>query len=67
MTVESMVDSGSDVLVGALCCAVATLLPGERSGLSGFVFMLIAPLRTVRGIYFGRKRRQALEESPVSA
>lgn len=67
MTVESMVDSGSNVLVGALCCAVAMLLPGERSGLSGLVFMLIGPLRTVRGFYFGKKRRQALEESPVSA
>jgi len=60
LTVSSIVDALGMVAIGLIACLAALItvlwLP-SWSGLSGYLYFLIAPWKTLNGMYFGRKVR----------
>jgi len=61
LTVSSIVDALGLAAIGLIACLAALLasifLPASWSGLSGYLYFLIAPWKTLNGMYFGRKAR----------
>jgi len=61
LTVSSIVDALGLAAIGLVACLGALLaslfLPASWSGLSGYLYFLIAPWKTLNGMYFGRKAR----------
>jgi uncharacterized membrane protein len=59
-TIDSIVNKLSVGAIGLLCIFFAWLWRDSAPGACGWIFLLIAPVQTVIGIYFRRKRK-ALE------
>jgi uncharacterized membrane protein len=61
LTVSSVVDALGLAAIGLIACLAALLasllLPASWTGLSGYLYFLIAPWKTLNGMYFGRKAR----------
>jgi uncharacterized membrane protein len=61
ITVHSIVDAVGLAAIGFIACLAALLaflfLPPAWIGLSGNLYFLIAPWKTLNGMYFGRKAR----------
>jgi len=57
LTISSIVDALGLAAIGLLACFASLLLPAGWSGLSGYLYLLIAPWKTVSGTYFARKAR----------
>jgi len=61
LTVSSIVDALGLAAIGLIACLAALLsglfLPASWSGLSGYLYFLIAPWKTLNGMYFGHKVR----------
>ena len=60
LTVSSIVDSLGMVAIGLIACLgalTAALLIPSLAGYSGYLYFLIAPWRTLNGMYFGKKAR----------
>jgi uncharacterized membrane protein len=60
-TYSSMMESGLQSGLGALCALLAATLPNNVAGLAGFVFFLIAPGMTIIGMVRGKGRRLIAE------
>jgi len=57
LTVSAIVDALGLAAIGLLASLVSLVLPAGWSGFSGYVYVLIAPWKTLNGAYFGRKAR----------
>jgi uncharacterized membrane protein len=61
LTVSSIVDAFGLAAIGLIACLAALLaglfLPASWAGVSGYLYFLIAPWKTLNGMYFGRKAR----------
>ena len=61
LTVSAIVDALGMAAIGLIACLATLLaslfLPPSWAGLSGYLYFLIAPWKTVNGMYFGRKAR----------
>jgi len=61
LTVYSIVDAVGLAAIGLIACLFALLayflLPAAFIGASGYIYFLIAPWKTLNGMYFGRKAR----------
>jgi uncharacterized membrane protein len=61
LTVSSIVDALGLAAIGLIACLAALLagvfLHGSWAGVSGYLYFLIAPWKTLNGMYFGRKVR----------
>jgi hypothetical protein len=61
LTVSSIVDALGLAAIGLIACLAALLLGiflhGAWAGASGYLYFLIAPWKTLNGMYFGRKVR----------
>jgi uncharacterized membrane protein len=57
LTISSIVDALGLAAIGLLACFASLLLPAGWSGFSGYLYFLIAPWKTLNGMYFGRKAR----------
>jgi uncharacterized membrane protein len=62
-TYSSMMESGLQSGLGALCAIVAAILPNNIAGLAGFIFFLIAPGMTLIGMFRGKARRRLVAEA----
>jgi uncharacterized membrane protein len=61
LTVSSIVDAIGLAAIGLIACLAALLaslfLPASLAGATGYLYFLIAPWKTLNGMYFGRKAR----------
>ena len=61
LTVSSIVDALGLAAIGLIACLAALLaglfLPASWAGAPGYLYFLIAPWKTLNGMYFGRKAR----------
>jgi uncharacterized membrane protein len=61
LTVSSIVDALGLAAIGLIACLAALLaalfLPASWAGATGYLYFLIAPWKTLNGMYFGRKAR----------
>jgi hypothetical protein len=57
LTVSSIVDALGLAAIGLIACVASLILPASWSGFSGYLYFLIAPWKTLNGMYFGRKAR----------
>jgi len=61
LTVSSIVDALGLAGIGLIACLAALLaglfLPASWAGAAGYLYFLIAPWKTLNGMYFGRKAR----------
>ena len=61
LTVSFIVDALGLAAIGLIACLAALLaalfLPASWAGASGYLYFLIAPWKTLNGMYFGRKAR----------
>jgi uncharacterized membrane protein len=61
LTVSSIVDAFGLTAIGLIACLAALLaglfLPASWAGATGYLYFLIAPWKTLNGMYFGRKAR----------
>ena len=57
LTVSSIVDALGLAAIGLIACLASLVLPSAWSGSSGYLYFLIAPWKTLNGMYFGRKAR----------
>ncbi len=61
LTVSSIVDAFGLAAIGLIACLAALLaglfLPASWAGAAGYLYFLIAPWKTLNGMYFGRKAR----------
>jgi uncharacterized membrane protein len=61
LTVSAIVDSLGLAAIGLIACLAALLaglfLPASWAGAAGYLYFLIAPWKTLNGMYFGRKAR----------
>jgi len=61
LTVSSIVDALGLAAIGLVACLAALLaslfLPASWAGATGYLYFLIAPWKTLNGMYFGRKAR----------
>jgi len=57
LTVSSIVDALGLAAIGLIACLASLILPSAWSGFSGYLYFLIAPWKTLNGMYFGRKAR----------
>jgi uncharacterized membrane protein len=61
LTVSAIVDALGMAGIGLVACLAALLaslfLPATWAGLTGYLYFLIAPWKTLNGMYFGRKAR----------
>jgi uncharacterized membrane protein len=57
LTVSSIIDAFGLAAIGLIACLGGLILPAEWSGHSGYIYFLIAPWKTLNGMYFGRKAR----------
>jgi uncharacterized membrane protein len=57
LTVSAIVDALGMAGIGLIACLGGLILPSAWSGLSGYLYFLIAPWKTLNGMYFGRKAR----------
>jgi uncharacterized membrane protein len=61
LTVSSIVDALGLAAIGLIACLAALLaslfLPSSWIGMTGYLYFLIAPWKTLNGMYFGRKAR----------
>jgi hypothetical protein len=57
LTVSAIVDAIGMAAIGLIACLASLILPAAWSGLSGYLYFLIAPWKTLNGMYFGRKAR----------
>jgi uncharacterized membrane protein len=57
LTVSAIVDALGMAAIGLIACLASLILPSAWSGLSGYLYFLIAPWKTLNGMYFGRKAR----------
>jgi uncharacterized membrane protein len=61
LTVSSIVDALGLAAIGLIACLAALLaglfLPASWAGAAGYLYFLIAPWKTLNGMYFGRKAR----------
>ena len=61
LTISAIVDALGLAAIGLIACLAAPLadlfLPASWAGATGYLYFLIAPWKTLNGMYFGRKAR----------
>ncbi len=62
-TYTSMMESGLQLALGALCALLAAILPSNTAGMAGFIFFLIPLGMTIIGIVRGKGRRRPIAEA----